>query len=120
MNKTEFVLNSLSKIKHKKWELYCITRIIHLLDDLDMEFIRQQLIITAAGKLKLAELYFPQLNVYAEINEEHHFPSERKRLDISREREIFDVSKAVQLSVPVYDKLKISYLTLEQIHPNLD
>ena len=91
-----------------------------MIDDLDIEFICQQPIITSQGKLRLADLYFPQLNVYVEINEEHHFSQEGKRLDGFREREIFNVSEAVQLSVSVYDKVKKSYLNLEQIHSNLD
>ena len=33
MTKDDHTLRSLSKIKHKQWELYVISRIIHRLDD---------------------------------------------------------------------------------------
>ena len=36
-SKSHFVVNSLSKIRHKGWELYVVSRIIYLLDDLDVE-----------------------------------------------------------------------------------
>ena len=46
ISKDDYILRSFSKIKHKSWELYVITRIVHLLDDPDLEFICQQLIKT--------------------------------------------------------------------------
>ena len=35
ISKDEYILRTFSKIKHKKWELFVITRIIHLLEDPD-------------------------------------------------------------------------------------
>ena len=33
ISKDEYILRNFSKIQHKKWELYVIARIIHLLND---------------------------------------------------------------------------------------
>ena len=42
--RTEYILRNLSKISHKQYELYVISRIVHLLDDPEIEFVCQQLI----------------------------------------------------------------------------
>ena len=44
LTKDEYLLKNFSKIKHKKWELFVITRILHLLDDPDIEYVCQQYI----------------------------------------------------------------------------
>ncbi len=38
VSKNEYILRNLSKIKHKKWELFVITRITHLLNDPEIEY----------------------------------------------------------------------------------
>ena len=39
MNKDEYIISSLGSIGRKKeWELYVVSRIIHLLDDDNLEF----------------------------------------------------------------------------------
>ena len=43
LNKDDYVLASLRRIgRNKKWEVYVVTRIIHLLDDDNLEFACQQ------------------------------------------------------------------------------
>ena len=56
--------------------MYVITRLIHLLDDPEIEFVCQQLIRTPNGKRYLADLCFPSLGVYLEIDEFHHTSKE--------------------------------------------
>ena len=58
LGKANYVANSLSKMKHKRWELYVISRVIHLLDDLEIEFICQQVVLPDDGGRKFADLYF--------------------------------------------------------------
>jgi len=43
ITKTEYILRSLKKITHKKWEFFVISRILHGLSDDEIEFITQQL-----------------------------------------------------------------------------
>ena len=72
MSKDDYILRSFAKIQHKKWELYVITRIIHSLNDPDIEFVCQQLIKTKNNKRSLTDLCFPELKLYCEIDEERH------------------------------------------------
>ena len=39
MTKDEYLLRNFSKITHKKWELFVITRILHRLNDPDIEYV---------------------------------------------------------------------------------
>ena len=50
-------------------ELYVISRIIHLLDDEEIEFICQQYVKSRSGVGYLIDLCFPQLKLYCEIDE---------------------------------------------------
>ena len=52
-SKDQYVLRNFSKIQHKQWELYIITRIVHNLNDPEIEFVCQQLIKTSDGKSKM-------------------------------------------------------------------
>jgi hypothetical protein len=77
-SKTNFVLKSLRKISHKDWELFVISRIIHKLDDPEIEFVTQQLVRLPNGKRALTDLYFPQFGVHLEVDEGHHFRKNTK------------------------------------------
>ena len=44
ITKDEYLLRNFSKIRHKKWELYVITRILHNLNDTNIEYVCQQFI----------------------------------------------------------------------------
>lgn len=81
MSKTDYILRSLSKITKKRWEHYVINRIFHKLDDPEIEFVCQQCIRKANSpdKIYLADLFFPQLALYLEIDEEHHDSDEAKK-----------------------------------------
>ena len=50
-SKDDYILRSLSKISHKKWELFIVSRIIHNVDDPEIEFSCQQAIRTKNQKL---------------------------------------------------------------------
>ena len=68
MDKKEYIVNQLKRTFHKKYENYCITRIIHKLDNEYIQFITQQLFKRPDGKFALADLYFSQLNISVEID----------------------------------------------------
>ncbi|HCG6670454.1 TPA: hypothetical protein NJ211_004651 [Vibrio parahaemolyticus] len=85
LNKTEYILKSISKIKNKRWEFFVITRIIHALPD-DVEFITQQLVRLPDETRALTDLYFPQFDIHLEIDEPHH--ENQKVEDLKRERDI--------------------------------
>jgi hypothetical protein len=72
ITKDQYILRSLSKTAHKQWELLVITRIIHRLDDPELEFVAQQLVRREDGGAYLTDLYFPQLALHVEIDEAHY------------------------------------------------
>ncbi|MDF2664572.1 MAG: nucleotidyltransferase/DNA polymerase [Microbacterium sp.] len=79
----------LQKIVHKKFEVWAISRIIHGLDDPEIEWATQQLVPDPAkGRIALLDLYFPQFRYAIEIDELGHIgqiPADRLR-----ERRVID------------------------------
>ena len=53
-----------------------MSRIIHKLDDDDIEFKVQQLVRMRDGRRFLTDVYFPQFSMHIEINERHHLNTE--------------------------------------------
>ena len=49
ITKDEYLLRNFSKIRHKKWELFVITRILHNLNDSNIEYVCQQYINPIQG-----------------------------------------------------------------------
>lgn len=72
MDKKEFIIKQLGRTDKKNYENYCITRIYHKLDRLDVKFVTQQLFKRDSGKIALADLYLPQINMIVEVDESHH------------------------------------------------
>ncbi len=77
------------KIRNKKYEFFVISRIIHLLNDRELEFTTQQLIRTENNRF-LLDLYFPQLKFAIEVDEDHH----DRQVDKDKERDRAVVEKA--------------------------
>jgi len=73
----------LQKIVHKKFEVWAISRIIHGLDDPEIEWATQQLVPDPEKKrVALLDLYFPQFRYAIEIDELGHIgqiPADRLR-----------------------------------------
>ena len=103
LSKDDYILRNFSKIKHKSWELYVITRIIHLLNDPEIEFVCQQLIRTPNMKRYLADLCFPTLKLYIEIDELHHTNKQNQIDDKHRKREIIDAINFDEKRIKVFD-----------------
>ena len=84
----QYHLDCLSKIRHKKWELFVISRIVHGIWDEGIEYTCQQYIRTG-DEYRLADICFPGLGIWCEINEKggHSSRIQRKRDDL-RMREI--------------------------------
>lgn len=84
--KTDYILRNLRKLSHKTWELFVITRILHELDDDEIEFVTQQLVRRPDGSRALTDLYFPQLDLHLEIDEPFH--NHQLRSDEMRQQDI--------------------------------
>ncbi len=119
ISKDDYILRNFSKIQHKKWELYVITRIIHLLNDPELEFVCQQLVKTSDNKRYLTDLCFPQLNLYCEIDELQHSSNEHSILDDKRMEEIVDATDFTEKRIKMYDN-KYNYKKLEDINLDID
>jgi uncharacterized protein (DUF4415 family) len=120
INKSEYIVRSLSKIKHKQWELYVVSRIVHLLNDLDIEFVCQQLVRKKNGGRYLVDLFFPQLGIYLEVDEKGHFEPNSKQLDKLRQREIWDASSLSEERISVYDERMKCYRDVTEINKDVD
>ena len=114
MSKTDYILRSLAKISKKRWEHYAVTRIFHLLNDCDIEFVCQQCIRKEDGKIYLADLFFPQLMLYLEIDEGHHNSEQAKIDDAKRRMDITDVTGFSE------KRITASRVTLETFNRHLD
>jgi very-short-patch-repair endonuclease len=104
MDKKEYIANQLRRTFNKKYENYCITRIYHLLNRLDMKIVTQQLFRRDNGKIALADLYLPQINLIIEIDEGHHL--DNKENDEKRTEEIIK-NKITMFEEVVYYDLQI-------------
>lgn len=72
MDKTEYLVKTLSRTKRKDYENYVINRLYHQLDDLDIKPVSQQYAKRKGGGYAMIDLYFPQFNIGIECDEAHH------------------------------------------------
>ncbi len=100
ISKQEYILRSLSKIRHKKWEVFIISRVLHGLDDDEIEFVTQQLVRLSDGTRALTDLYFPQFNLHLEIDEPHH----EKQVDKDKRRE----QDIINMTGHTIERIKVS------------
>ncbi len=103
MKRLEYISRSLSKIQHKKFELYVISRIIHKLDNPEIKYVFQQYATrdNNTGKYALIDLYLPQLGIAIEVDEAHH--KEQYTEDEIRQKEIEQLDIQVE-RVQCYEK----------------
>ena len=64
----------------------------------------QQFIKTKRGKRYLADLCFPSLKLYYEIDEAHHKSYQNKAKDEDRQKEIIDATDFEEHRIKVFDK----------------
>ncbi|MFN0141247.1 MAG: AbaSI family restriction endonuclease [Pyrinomonadaceae bacterium] len=91
MTKLEFIARQFGKARNKVYEHYVVTRIWHLLQDLDVKCITQQHVNKPDGKRYLTDMYFPQLGLHIEVDEAHHVT--QLDLDQVRQKDIIDATK---------------------------
>ena len=123
ISKETYVTRNFQKISGKRWELYVITRVIHTLNDPDIEYVCQQYINPPTYKdYYLADLAFPSLNLYLEIDEGQHGREEHKIADIKRDAEILEATNWECKRIAVFTKkgnLKIDK-NLEHLNNEID
>ena len=103
ISKENYVTRNFQKISGKRWELYVITRVIHLLNDPDIEYVCQQYINPPKNKkYYLADLAFPSLKLYLEIDEGQHGSKNHKAADVKRDAEILEATDWECKRIAVY------------------
>lgn len=70
--KRDYLIKTFSRTKRKDYENYIINGIWHKLNRIDIQPITQQYVKRNDGKYALIDLYFPQINLGVEIDEEYH------------------------------------------------
>ncbi len=101
------------KIRHKKYELFVVSRIVHLLNDREIEFTTQQLVRTNTGRF-LLDLYFPQFKYAIEVDEVFHSKEENILLDKTREKAIVEVSDVE------FDRVEIENKSFSDVNQKID
>lgn len=123
ITKDEYILRRLSKLAHKKWELFIISRILHKLDDPDIEFVTQQYIARKDGTRAMTDMYFPQFALHLEIDEAQHLDEKHVQADKRRSEDIISVTNHKIHRIQVVRKTKkgaVKYLPLEDIKKETD
>lgn len=111
MEKIEYITNQLKKTFGKKYENYCITRIYSLINRSDLKIVTQQLFKRTGKNIALADLYFPQINLWVEIDEDH---DKKFEADCLRTKEVINNNK-------ISEEIKKKYDALEEvINPELE
>lgn len=105
MNRLEYFRRSLTKISPKSWEYFIVSRVIHRLDDLDIEFITQQLVRRPDGTRAMTDLFFPQFALHLEVDEPFH--KKCVAPDALRERDIITITGHAFTRIDVSDKSDI-------------
>lgn len=115
MNKTDYIIRQIAKSYKKKYENYVITRIWHLLNNLDVKFVTQQHITRPTGRA-LTDMYFPQIQLHIEVDEGHHFDSSKNQIsqDFVREADIINATGHNIKRVDVYNS------SIETINAEID
>lgn len=112
MEKIEYITNQFKKTFGKKYENYCVTRIYSLINRNDVKIVTQQLFKRKGKKIALADLYFPQINLWVEIDEGHH--ESQVQSDRNRTNEVIVMNK-------IPNEVKKKYEALEEvINPELE
>lgn len=104
LTKEQYIIRNFKKLSGKPWEMYVITRVLHKLDDPEIEFICQQYINPPTNDKDYyrADLAFPTLKMYLEINEKYH--DDREIEDSIREKEILEATSWESYKIPTYEK----------------
>lgn len=115
--KQDYITESLRKVRHKKWELFVISRILHGLDDDEIEFVTQQLVRRGNGSRALTDVFFPQFNLHIEVDEPFH--NHQVAADENRQQDIVSITNHDFWRIPLSDDSG-KHLDLPEIRSKID
>jgi len=124
MNKTDYIIRQIAKSYKKKYENYVVTRIWHLLNNLDIKFVTQQHITRSTGRA-LTDMYFPQIQLHIEVDESQHHNSDGTQIeqDIVREADIINATGHEIIRISIFTKSLehgCSLKSIEDINQQID
>lgn len=104
----KYYAKTFKDIRNKKYEFFVISRIIHLLNDRELEFTTQQLVRTKNGRF-LLDLYFPQLKIAIEVDESYHAHDHKINKDKERDKAVVSEAnvktKRIRISGQSFDNV---------------
>jgi hypothetical protein len=118
MDKGTYIRTRLAKLTHKKWELLVISRVLHRLDDLSIEFVCQQAVHYPDGSHDLTDLFFPQFGLHLEVDEKHHGKDKNQEADLLREHDIVATTRDAVHRIRVFERDK--YRPVEHIFGDIE
>jgi len=107
LTKKEYITNQIKKTFGKKYENYVVTRIYSLINNSGVQIVTQKMFKRGNNKIALADLYFPQFNIWVEIDENYHSSDYQKIADENRKKEVLINNKIKRLE----EVVNISELT---------
>lgn len=110
----EYISRLFQKISSKPIELYVLTRLWHQLDDFEIQMIPQQYVDLPEKGYAMSDIYFPQVNIFVEINEPAHYETEWS-MELDRQRNE-NISRQTGTEVRVIDCRP----SLQEIHQQID
>lgn len=121
MNKTEYIIRQIAKTNKKSFENYVITRIWHLLNNENIQFVTQQYVKRSNGRA-MTDMFFPQINLHVEVDEGHHFDIEGNQVnaDLVRDADIINATGTVPLRIKVCDKRQAYDVDISLINSRID
>lgn len=107
LNKYQFIKKQFAKTNKKNDENYVVSRIWHLVNNVDVKMITQQYIVrdVTTKKYALADIYFPQFNMIVEVDEPYHLSAEMLILDKVRQHDIIQATECDVFRIAVTDNI---------------
>lgn len=122
--KREYITEQLKKSFGKKYENYCVSRIYHLLQREDVQIVAQQVLQRGNKKRAMADLYFPQINVWVEVDEHHHAAQRKedeKRTEEAIENKIKHLEEVVTITtLEKPERIVIPNKSISEINKRID
>ncbi len=116
--KRDYLIKTFSRTKRKDYENYIINGIWHKLNRIDIQPITQQYVKRSDGKYALIDLYFPQINLGIEIDEEYHVKNSAH--DSQREMTMEQLLAAYAETKDFYLLRVKAYESLDEINLQID
>lgn len=112
MTELEYIIKQVSKTNKKNFENYVVTRILHGVNKLDVEFKTQQYVHRPNGHA-LTDMYFPQFDLHIEVDEPFH--NKQIESDLNRETDIIQATNHRIKRIKITDDINFINSQIDEI-----